>query len=25
MERILNPQHPNAQTFVNWFKNLYDL
>ncbi|GAB1539147.1 hypothetical protein NUACC21_18120 [Scytonema sp. NUACC21] len=25
MERILNPQHPKAQTFVNWFKNLYDL
>jgi hypothetical protein len=25
MERILNPQHPNAQKFVNWFKNLYDL
>ncbi len=25
MEHILNPQHPNAQTFINWFKNLYDL
>jgi len=25
MERILNPQHPNAQKFVTWFKNLYDL
>ena len=25
MERILNPQHPNAQQFVNWFKNLYNL
>jgi hypothetical protein len=25
MERILNPQHPKAQTFINWFKNLYDL
>lgn len=24
-EKILNPQHPNAQTFVNWFKTLYDL
>jgi hypothetical protein len=22
---ILNPQHPNAQKFVTWFKNLYDL
>lgn len=22
---ILNPQHPKAQTFVNWFKTLYDL
>ena len=25
VQRILNPQHPNAQIFVNWFKNLYDL
>ena len=25
MERILNPQHPNAQKFVTWFKTLYDL
>lgn len=25
MERILNPQHPNARIFVNWFKTLYDL
>lgn len=25
METILNPQHPQAQTFVNWFKTLYDL
>ncbi len=25
MERILNPQHPNAQKFVNWFKRLYNL
>jgi hypothetical protein len=24
-QRILNPLHPNAQTFVNWFKTLYDL
>ncbi len=24
-EQILNPQHPNAQKFVTWFKNLYDL
>lgn len=24
-ERILNPKHPNAQRFVTWFKNLYDL
>lgn len=22
---ILNPQHPKAQTFVTWFKTLYDL
>ena len=22
---ILNPQHPNAQKFVTWFKTLYDL
>jgi hypothetical protein len=25
MERILNPKDPNAQKFVTWFKNLYDL
>lgn len=25
MERILNPCHPNAQKFVNWFKSLYNL
>jgi hypothetical protein len=25
MERILNPQHPNAQKFVTWFKTLYNL
>jgi len=25
MEKILNPQHPKAQAFVNWFKSLYDL
>lgn len=24
-ERILHPKHPNAQRFVTWFKNLYDL
>ncbi|WP_088242551.1 DUF3226 domain-containing protein [Calothrix rhizosoleniae] len=24
-ERILNPHHPQAQTFFKWFKNLYDL
>ncbi|BAY22113.1 hypothetical protein NIES2100_18760 [Calothrix sp. NIES-2100] len=24
-QRILNPIHPNAQIFVNWFKTLYDL
>lgn len=24
-KRILNPQHPNAQKFVTWFKTLYDL
>ncbi|MDJ0733891.1 MAG: hypothetical protein QNJ47_07360 [Nostocaceae cyanobacterium] len=24
-EQILNPQHPKAQTFFNWFKDLYDL
>ncbi|MDJ0619196.1 MAG: hypothetical protein QNJ63_21055 [Calothrix sp. MO_192.B10] len=24
-ECILNPQHPQAQIFFNWFKNLYDL
>lgn len=22
---ILNPQHPKAQTFITWFKTLYDL
>ncbi len=25
MEKNLNPKHPCAETFVNWFKNLYDL
>jgi hypothetical protein len=25
MERILDPNHPNAQRFVTWFKTLYDL
>jgi hypothetical protein len=25
MERILNPNHPNAQGFVTWFKTLYGL
>ncbi len=25
MEKILNPTHPKAQTFVTWFKQLYDL
>ncbi|MEM7183285.1 MAG: DUF3226 domain-containing protein [Spirochaetota bacterium] len=25
MEKILDPQHPKAQLFVNWFKQLYDL
>jgi hypothetical protein len=25
MERILNPKHPNAQSFVTWFRNLYSL
>jgi len=24
-EEILNPQHPKAQTFVTWFKTLYEL
>ena len=24
-EKILDPTHPKAQTFVKWFKNLYDL
>lgn len=24
-KKILNPQHPKAQTFINWFKSLYDL
>jgi hypothetical protein len=25
MERILDPKHPNAQRFVNWFRTLYGL
>lgn len=25
MEKILAPQHPQAQVFIDWFKNLYDL
>ena len=25
MEKILAPKHPKAQTFVNWFKSLYNL
>ncbi|MGB3401295.1 MAG: DUF3226 domain-containing protein [Microcoleaceae cyanobacterium] len=25
MEKILDPTHPKAQTFVNWFKTLYNL
>ncbi|NEP63042.1 MAG: hypothetical protein F6K31_40060 [Symploca sp. SIO2G7] len=25
MEKILDPKHPKAQTFVNWFKSLYSL
>lgn len=25
MERILHPNHPNAQRFVTWFKTLYGL
>ncbi|WP_013324587.1 DUF3226 domain-containing protein [Gloeothece verrucosa] len=25
MERILNPNHPKSQIFINWFKTLYDL
>jgi hypothetical protein len=25
IERILHPTHPDAQTFVNWFKALYEL
>ncbi len=25
MERILNPNHPNAQRFVTWFRALYSL
>ncbi|TVQ19457.1 MAG: hypothetical protein EA367_11565 [Leptolyngbya sp. DLM2.Bin15] len=25
MERMLNPNHPNAQKFVTWFKTLYGL
>jgi hypothetical protein len=25
MERILNPNHPNAQKFVTWFRTLYNL
>ncbi len=24
-QRILDPRHPEAQTFVTWFRNLYDL
>ena len=24
-KKILNPNHPKAQTFVSWFKRLYDL
>ncbi|MEB3219122.1 MAG: DUF3226 domain-containing protein [Nostocales cyanobacterium 94392] len=24
-ERILNPKHPKAEIFFNWFKALYDL
>ncbi|MEM6751989.1 MAG: DUF3226 domain-containing protein [Cyanobacteria bacterium P01_C01_bin.38] len=24
-ERILNPKHPKAEMFFNWFKSLYDL
>ncbi|MDY6802693.1 MAG: DUF3226 domain-containing protein [Cyanobacteriota bacterium] len=25
MERILDPKHPKAEIFINWFKTLYDL
>jgi hypothetical protein len=25
MEKIFNPQHPKAQMFVTWFRDLYDL
>ncbi|MFM7603034.1 MAG: DUF3226 domain-containing protein, partial [Pseudanabaena sp.] len=25
MEKIFDPQHPNAQKFVKWFKDLYEL
>jgi hypothetical protein len=25
MERILDPHHPKAQTFISWFKQLYEL
>ncbi|NER92797.1 MAG: hypothetical protein F6J86_02895 [Symploca sp. SIO1B1] len=25
MEKILDPKHPKAQTFVSWFKSLYNL
>ncbi|WP_071516194.1 DUF3226 domain-containing protein [Geitlerinema sp. PCC 9228] len=25
MEKILDPTHPRAQSFVNWFRTLYDL
>jgi hypothetical protein len=25
MERILNPNHPKSQIFINWFKTLYNL
>ena len=24
-KKILDPQHPKAQTFIQWFKTLYDL
>lgn len=25
MEKILNPQHPKAQIFMKWFRDLYNL
>jgi hypothetical protein len=25
MERIFHPQHPKAQSFISWFKTLYNL